>query len=117
MREGEFMSKLIYARGIYAVTHSAPGMGRDELHGHSYEVWAYEPATGQSAEELQTKVAAACLTIDHKNLDTYWGIGMGTMENMVLYFKRCLPRLAKIVIHRPVEGLGCEATFEVDAPG
>lgn len=111
------MSKLIYARGHYAVTHSAPGMGRDTLHGHSYEVWAYEPATGQSAEDLQHRVAAACQGIDHCNLDEVWGVGLGTMEEMTDYFKQRLPNVTKVVIHRPVEGLGCEATFEVDAPG
>jgi len=105
------MTKLIYAKAILSVGHSAPGMGRPMLHGHSYEIWAYEPAHGQSAEDLQARLKAACESIDHLNLDEVWGPNNGTMENIADHLHKLMPTIEKFNVCRPVEGLGCEAKY------
>lgn len=97
---------LIYAKVVLCIAHSAPAMGRAVIHGHSYEVWVYEPAVGQSAEDLQARADVVAKMIDHTNADERWGPNHGTMENIVEFFKHQMPSLSRVVVHRPVEGLG-----------
>jgi 6-pyruvoyl-tetrahydropterin synthase len=92
------------ARSHFCAAHSLPQ--HSELHGHSYEVWAYTEMS-LDAELWQRQVAEACRRLDHKTL----GEEMATMEKIAEWMGNQLAA-DRVVVMRPVEGLAVEWSNE-----
>lgn len=90
------------ARAHFCAGHRLPQ--HEEVHGHSYEVWAFTAGL-VDVEAWQDKLEAVCGGLDHKMLDP----GMATMEQLAQWFAERLDASAVRVI-RPVEGLSVEWT-------
>jgi 6-pyruvoyl-tetrahydropterin synthase len=97
---------LVGARSHFCCGHKLPQ--HKEVHGHSYEVWAYsgEPC---DAEEWQFAVTMICGELDHTMLNDK--IPVPTMENIALYIANEIGAI-KVRIIRPVEGLEAELTID-----
>lgn len=95
---------MLGARAVFCAGHKLAQHA--SIHGHSYEVWGY---TNESCdvEELQRDLAQVCLLLDHKMLNDVLP-GLPTMENIAVFVALHLPRLDKVIIARPLEGLSCE---------
>lgn len=91
---------MIGARATFCAAHMLPQ--HPEMHGHSYEVWAYTD-TWDDAEEWQAFVQSVCKKLDHKTLSP----GLAKMEQLAEWI--CEAVVAKrLIIMRPVEGLCAE---------
>lgn len=99
------MMMMVGARASFCAGHRLPQ--HEEVHGHSYEVWAYTDRA-VDVESFQGEVSAACKTLDHRMLNDL--IASPTMENIALYLSLRIKEVAKVTIVRPVEGLMCEFT-------
>lgn len=100
---------LVGARATFCAGHRLPQHA--DIHGHSYEVWAYAKVyfnRVSDVEKLQAELTAVCKTIDHRMLNDV--IEDPTMENIAKYFVGRMPEVYRIKILRPVEGLSCEWT-------
>lgn len=91
---------LIGARSHFCASHKLPQ--HDEVHGHSYEVWAYT-ALPVDAEHWQRQLDDVCRELDHKMLSDE----MATMERIADWIGDRLNATGVRVI-RPVEGLSAE---------
>lgn len=91
---------MIGARATFCAAHKLPQ--HPQLHGHSYEVWAYTDA-GVDAEEWQKKLQRVCGHLDHTTLTPE----LSTMEAIA---KRTLEMMTakRVRVVRPVEGLCAE---------
>lgn len=94
---------LVGARSSFCCGHKLPQ--HKEVHGHSYEVWAYT-AWPVDAEQWQSAVAKACGKLDHRMINDI--IPEPTMENIARHISQTLKGVSKIRVVRPVEGLSCE---------
>lgn len=95
---------MIGARAFFCAAHRLPQ--HKELHGHSYEVWAYTD-TWDDAEQWQAFVQTECKKFDHRTL----GPDLSKMEQLAQYI--CEATVAKrVTIMRPVEGLCAEYRME-----
>lgn len=94
---------IIGARAHFCAGHRLPQ--HEEVHGHSYEVWAY---TEQAidVEMFQELVVTACKTLDHRMLNEF--MAEPTMENIARYLAVRINGATRVRILRPVEGLCCE---------
>lgn len=91
---------MIGARASFCAAHKLPQHA--ELHGHSYEVWAY---TNQrfDVEAWQQRLRAAVSMLDHRTLSH----DLSTMEQIAGWIGVSV-LAEKVVVLRPVEGLSAE---------
>lgn len=99
------MKVTIWAEFVIAVAHSNPKFGRPELHGHSYRVRVFAPEGG-SVEQLQALCQSVKDELDHRNLNNL--MAEPTMENIGRAVLGAIPRAHRVLVDRPLEGVGCE---------
>jgi len=91
---------MIGARATFCAGHKLPQ--HEEVHGHSYVVWAYTDTWGD-AEAWQKFLQSICAKFDHRML----GPDLGKMEQLAeVIGQNTMAR--RVEIKRPVEGLCCE---------
>jgi 6-pyruvoyl-tetrahydropterin synthase len=103
---------LVGARATFCASHKLAYY--DDIHGHSYEVWAYVRCSSDedfNVEALQGSLALVCKTLDHAMLNDRLS-GKPTMENIAIYIAMSLEKKLRnpyrVVVSRPLEGLSCE---------
>jgi 6-pyruvoyl-tetrahydropterin synthase len=94
---------LVGARAQFCAGHKLPQHG--DIHGHSYEVWAYVKE-GPCVEELQRKLQSVCKRLDHKMLNDI--LSPPTMEKIAEFVAANLAGAENVIVRRPLEGLTCE---------
>lgn len=95
---------LMGARASFCAAHKLPE--RPEIHGHSYEVWAYTKPEYGDVEKWQERLGRVCKKLDHTTLPR----GCSTMERIAEWVAAEMGA-EKVVIIRPVEGLACELSL------
>jgi len=91
---------MIGARASFCAAHRLPQ--HKELHGHSYEVWAYT-RTWDDVEQWQSALKQVCEKFDHRTL----GPDLSKMEQLAQFIGEHLVA-ERVLIVRPVEGLSAE---------
>lgn len=90
------------ARSHFCASHTLPE--HPNVHGHSYEVWAYTDKP-MNVERWHNELTAACMWLDHTLLNEK--IEVPTMENIAAYLAEKLGAV-KVRVIRPVEGYEAE---------
>lgn len=90
---------MIGARATFCAAHKLPQ--HPELHGHSYEVWAYTDSG--CVEDWQTTLTLLLGDLDHKTLPPK----LSTMEDIARWIGRKIAA-KRVRVIRPVEGLCAE---------
>lgn len=91
---------MIGARATFCAAHRLPQ--HSEIHGHSYEVWAYT-TRHDDAEEWQRLLKEVCKSLDH----TFLAEDLSKMEQIAQRIGKTMGA-KKIVVSRPLEGLCVE---------
>jgi 6-pyruvoyl-tetrahydropterin synthase len=98
------------ARAHFCASHTLPE--HPEIHGHSYEVWAYTDNT-TDAEVWQSQLKTVCAKLDHTMLNELFD--EPTMEVIAMRIAEAM-RAKSVCITRPLEGLSAEYTRDHDNP-
>lgn len=90
--------------GIFSASHNSP---EGELHGHSYEVWAWFPA-GPDARDLKARLDAVLADLDHQHLPDELAWGEMVAEHIGGRLDGCI----EVEVRRPLERIGARWTAE-----
>lgn len=93
---------MIGARATFCAAHKLPQ--HNEVHGHSYEVWAYTRTDWDiDAERWQQRLQRACQQLDHTTLSPM----LSKMEQIAEWIAK-ETGAKRVSVIRPVEGLSAE---------